>query len=258
VTAPNTKSMSRELTAVIVEDEAHCQRAIAALLERKLPDIRLLGSAATLTEGVEAVARLRPDILFLDVEIGDRSGFDLLQALGPAHPHVIFTTAHEGYALKAIRFSALDFLLKPIDANELVAAVAKVRAATKVRTDAIGMLSLINNMLHLREGILSVPTPDGVRAFAIGRIRYIDHDGERAMLHTVDAPAMPLTANLRDCEDLLGGHGFIRIQRTTLINPAHVDDQRQGAAIMSDGALFTVEPRKEDALRTARNRQHSV
>jgi two-component system LytT family response regulator len=243
--------MNKELTAVIVDDEAHCQEALRSLLERKLPDIRLLGTASSLTDGVEAVARHRPDILFLDVEIGDRTGFEVLQALGPDHPHVIFTTAHESYALKAIRFSALDFLLKPIDSDELLTAVSKARHAKRARPDAIGVLSLLSNMFRLRDGLLSVPAPEGAIEVNLGRILYFDHDGERTLLHSEGSAPIPIQATIKECEDLLGEHGFIRARRTTLINVQHARQSQGGALTMSDGVQFPLDPRKEEELRSA-------
>ena len=82
--------------------------------------------ATNVPEGIALLGKVKPKILFLDIDMGNQTGFDLLQALGPDRPHVIFTTAHEGYAVKAIRFSALDFLLKPVDPDELESAIAKV------------------------------------------------------------------------------------------------------------------------------------
>lgn len=243
--------MSKEMTAVIVDDEAHCQEVLRTLLAHKLPEVQLLGTASSLTEGVAAVSRLRPDILFLDVELGDHTGFEVLQALGPTHPHVIFTTAHEGYALKAIRFSALDFLLKPIDADELLLAVAKARNSMKARPDAIGVLSLISNMLRLRDGLLSVPTPEGAVDLPVDTIFYIDHDGERAILHSEGSPPTALAATIKDCEDLLAEHGFIRARRTTLINPKHAVHLGVGAVTMRDGAHWPLDARKEEEIRSA-------
>jgi two-component system, LytTR family, response regulator len=246
--------MSKELTAVIVDDEAHCQTALSGLLARHHPDIKLLGIASTLTEGVEAVSRLRPEILFLDVEIGDRTGFELLQALGPGHPHVLFTTAHEGYALKAIRFSAMDFLLKPIDSDELAAAVAKAKAATKRAPEPMRVLSLLSNLLRLKDGQLSVPTDAGVVAFDVKEVFYFDHDGESVRIHASGKDPLSLTCNLKDCEDLMAEHGFVRVLRTVLVNTAHVREHLGNTITMSDGASFAVDLRKQGDLEMARKK----
>lgn len=245
--------MSKEMSAVIVDDEAHCQTALSGLLARHHPTIKLLGIASNLVEGVEAVSRLRPDILFLDVEIGNRTGFDLLQALGPSHPHVIFTTAHESYALKAIRFSALDFLLKPIDADELDTALDKARASTRLAPDSLRILSLLSNMLRLHDGRLSVPSDSGITEIPLASIVRIDHDGEKAWLHADGSEALPLAVNLKDCEDLLAEHGFIRVHRTAIINPSRILSQTSHTLTMTDGTVLNVDPRKQDQVRAARS-----
>src|SRR5690606_14182476 len=99
-------------TAVIVDDEAQCRETLAALLEGRHPGIHLLGLANDVPAGTALVRAEQPDILFLDVEMGRMTGFDLLKAIAPQRPSVIFTTAHESYAMRAIRFSALGYLLK--------------------------------------------------------------------------------------------------------------------------------------------------
>lgn len=235
--------MNKEVTAVIVDDEEHCRSTLTSLLAR-LPGIKLVGTATSLVEGTEVVSRTRPDILFLDVEIGDRTGFDLLQTLGPSHPHVIFTTAHEGYALKAIRFSALDFLLKPIDEDELAAAIAKVHTRAKEKPNAMAMLSLLSNMLHLRDGQLFLPTEGGLQQVGIGSVdRIHDNDG-CAVLHLEGGGTLQLATGLKECEDLLAEHGFIRAQRTVLVNVQRIVSLRSSDAMMRDGSSIQIDPLK--------------
>jgi len=109
--------MPTALTAVIVDDEDSPRRMLSGLLQHRHPDVHVLGTAIDVPSGLELVRRTSPQLLFLDIELKDRTGFDLLRSLGEDRPHVIFTTAHESYAVKAIRFSPLDYLLKPIDAG---------------------------------------------------------------------------------------------------------------------------------------------
>lgn len=126
------ETMSNMLTAVIVDDEDAPRNLLTGLLKRLHPEVHLLGTAVDVPTGIDLVRRTSPQILFLDIELKDKTGFDLLRALGDRRPHVIFTTAHESYAVKAIRFSALDYLLKPIDPQELTEAIAKAVEATRI------------------------------------------------------------------------------------------------------------------------------
>jgi two-component system LytT family response regulator len=243
--------MNRELTAVIIDDEAHCHDALTNLLDRRHPDIILAGSAWSVTEGLEMVSRLKPDILFLDVEIGDRTGFELLQALGPQHPHVIFTTAHESYALKAIRFSALHFLLKPIDVDELSAAIDKVKRSSKRLPDPMHVLSLLSNLIRLKDGQLSVTTDLGLKNFNVETIRYFTFENAQVLLNSMDMEPVTLTCAFQDCVDLMSEHQFIRINRTAMINVRHVKEVQASSVVMNDGSIFAFDVRKLDELRMA-------
>ena len=236
--------MDQDLTAIIVDDEAHCHTALSGLIARHHPDIRVLGVATTIAEALDVISVQSPNILFLEVEIGDHTGFEIWQALGPKHSHVIFTTAHEGYALKAIRFSALDFLLKPIDVDDLAVALTKLRASLKQAPDPIRILSLLNNLHRLKAGRLSVPTQWGVKEIAVASILCINYDGDKAWLHSDGQEPMPLQVNLKDCEHLLAEYGFIRAQRTTLINPCQVHRIKGGLVVLNNGMRFAVDPNK--------------
>ena len=137
-----------ELTAVIVDDEQHCRDGLQALLERRHPEVELIGMATNVPEGIALVGKLAPKILFLDIEMGKLTGFDLLQAMGPDRPHVIFTTAHEGFAIKAIRFSALDYLLKPVDPEELAIALGKAKQLIRKPQRPDRFMALMMNLTN--------------------------------------------------------------------------------------------------------------
>ena len=118
------------INAILIDDEAHCRESLAIQLARYCPEVNLLAACPSAAEGLIAIEQGHPDLVFLDVEMPRMNGFELLQQFTRIPFEVIFTTGYDAYAIKAIRFSALDYLLKPIDKDELIRAVAKVQCET--------------------------------------------------------------------------------------------------------------------------------
>ncbi|MCW5898447.1 MAG: response regulator transcription factor [Flavobacteriales bacterium] len=246
-------TMARNSTAVIVDDEQHCRDALSGLLQRRFPEIALLGMATNVMEGVELLNRERPTVLFLDVELGDRTGFDLLQAIGPDRPHVIFTTAHEGYALKAIRFSALDFLLKPVDPDELQAALDKLRQAMRMPQHPDQFMVLMKNLMLSANSDkrIALPVAEGLEMIDTDDIIYCESASNYTVVHQKDGKRLVISRTLKEFEDMLGVQDFIRVHHAHLINVRHVKKYIRGEGgevIMSDGANVAVSRRKKQEL----------
>lgn len=240
-------------TAVIVDDEKHCQDALSGILQRNHPEIELVGIASSVEEGLELLGRTKPDILFLDIEIGHRTGFELLQALGPTRPHVIFQTAHEGYAVKAIRFSALDYLLKPVDPDELTAALGKVKSATRNTQDPDLFRALLHNLSGAANGPskIALPVAEGLEMVDPRNILYCESDSNYTVVHQQDQKRLLITRTLKQFEDMLAEQGFVRVHHSFLINTRHVKKYIRGEGgevIMNDGTNVAVSRRKKQEL----------
>jgi len=240
-----------DIRAVIVDDEAHCRDALSAILQRKHPEVELLGMAGSVPEGIALVGRTKPDLVFLDVEMAPHTGFDLLQALGSDVPHVVFTTAHESYALKAIRFSALDFLLKPMDMDDLADALGKVKERMRKPMQTHPIAALLNNVGREPDGRIAIPGAGGLELVLPGDILYLVHTGDAVELHRTVGKPLFLESTMRECEDLLGESGFIRLQRIHLINPRQVREYAYGSVIMTDGTRIPVEKHRDAEVRRA-------
>ncbi|MBL7964105.1 MAG: response regulator transcription factor [Flavobacteriales bacterium] len=246
-------SQTRNTTAVIVDDEQHCRDALVGLLQRQFPEITLLGMATNVTEGVELLDRHRPTVLFLDVELGQQTGFDLLEAIGPERPHVIFTTAHEGYAVKAIRFSALDFLLKPVDLDELRAAMDKVNQAIQSPQHPDQFMVLMKNLMlsASSDKRIALPVAEGLEMINTDDIIYCESASNYTVVHQKDGKRLVISRTLKEFEDMLGVQDFIRVHHSHLINVRHVKKYIRGEGgevIMSDGANVAVSRRKKQEL----------
>lgn len=240
-------------TAVIVEDEERSRKALTGILERQFPHIQLLGQTGDVASGLALVTEAEPDILFLDIELGDRSGFDLLEALGTVRPHVIFTTAHEGYAVKAIRFSALDYLLKPVDPQELGIALGKAADAAQLPQHPAQFMALLKNLAQRAENgrRIALPVSDGLEMVAVDDILYCESDGHYTTLRLVDKRRLTVSRNVGQFEELLDKDQFIRVHHSFLVNMGRVSRYVKGEGgelIMADGSNVQVSRRKKQEV----------
>ncbi|MEO8067976.1 MAG: LytTR family DNA-binding domain-containing protein [Flavobacteriales bacterium] len=244
-----------KLTAVIIDDEEAPRTILADLLKRRHPDVSLLGLADDVPGGIELVRRTMPQLIFLDIELKDRTGFDLLRSLGENRPHVIFTTAHESYAVKAIRFSALDYLLKPIDAAELESAIAKAWQTIRA-TDRPGMMDMLlkNIDRSSEERILALPVSDGLEMVHVNEILYCESDSNYTTLFLRDMKRLVISRTLKEFEDLLTEQNFIRVHHSHLINRKHIKKYIKGEGgevVMSNDKHIAVSRRKKQELMEA-------
>lgn len=240
-------------SAVIVDDEEHCRTALSGILERRHPDIDLVGMAVNVPEGIKLVNEKQPKILFLDIEMGKQTGFDLLQALGPDQPHVIFTTAHEGYAVKAIRFSALDYLLKPVDPDELSIAIGKATEAMRTPQSPDQFMALLKNLTQPSgpDKRIALPVSDGLEMVNVDEILYCESDSNYTVVHQKEKKRLVISRTLKEFEDMLDPAQFIRVHHSHLINVKHVKKYIRGEGgevIMVDGTNVAVSRRKKQEL----------
>lgn len=242
----------QSLTAVIVDDEEHCRAALSGLISRKFPEIDLLDMATNVPDGIALIQRVEPELLFLDVEMGDQTGFDLLAALGSHRPHIIFTTAHESYALKAIRFSAIDYLLKPVDADELRMAVDKVLEKRDSPQEPSQITALLKNLSKpTSDRRLALPVSDGLELVPVDDILYCESDSNYTVVHLKDKKRLVISRTLKEFEDILEGDAFVRVHHSHLINVKHVKKYIRGEGgevIMVDGTNVAVSRRKKQEL----------
>ena len=241
-----------KLTAVIVDDEEAPRSILSGYLQRRHPDVNVLGIAEDMPSGTELVRRLSPQVLFLDIELKDKTGFDLLRALGESRPHVIFTTAHESYALKAIRFSALDYLLKPIDPIELDAALTKAWQAIR-STDKPGMVDMLLKNIDRSTGerIIALPVSDGLELVHVNEVLYCESDSNYTTLFMRDGKKLLISRTLKEFEDLLAEQDFIRVHHSHLVNKKHIKKYIKGEGgevLMSNGKNVPVSRRMKQVL----------
>jgi two-component system, LytTR family, response regulator len=234
------------LTAVILDDERRGRELLAKLLELYCPDVQIKAMTATLDEAQQAVTTHTPDMLFLDMRIGNEFGFDLLPSLGPNPPHIIVTTAYEEYAIKALRAQATDYLLKPIVSDELKAAVQKVREKKNGIDEAATKIEMPT--APAGEKKISIPTSEGLLFIKVGNIIRCEASGTYTELYTKEGKILT-SINLGEFEKLLPeAWGFLRIHHSSLINMAEVNMYMKndgGYVVMSDKSQISISQRKK-------------
>ncbi|MCW5900016.1 MAG: response regulator transcription factor [Flavobacteriales bacterium] len=244
--------MKPSLTAVIVEDEARALAHLEGLLRRQHPEVDLLGNAVDVEAAIALVRRAQPQVLFLDIELKDRTSFDILKALGDARPHVIFTTAHDGYMLQAIRFSCLDYLLKPIDPAELREAVAKAQEAVRSAERPAQMDMLLKNIDRAgSDRVIAVPVADGLEFVHVNEILACESDSNYTTLHLRDGKRMVISRSMKQFEDLLQGTAFMRVHNSWLVSLKHIRKYLRGdggEVVLSSNLHVPVARRKKQEL----------
>jgi two-component system LytT family response regulator len=241
------------IQAVIVEDEKKSRELLETLVRKNCPDVALAGMAESVESGVALIRKVKPRLVFLDIEMPDGSGFDLLKALQDLSFDVIFTTASDRYAINAIKYSALDYLLKPIDSDELKAAVLKIAEKNKGLSNMENLKFLLQNFRKSDEQYSRITLPTG-SAYEIVNVKDIircEADGNYTSFFLADKRKMIVTLGLKHYEDLLPVNDFFRIHNHHLVNVNHVSrvlKEDGGYAIMSDGSKIEISRRKKDSF----------
>jgi two-component system, LytTR family, response regulator len=241
------------IRAVIVEDEKKSSELLSTMIKRFCPGVTLEAVAESVREGEEVIRKFTPDLVFLDVEMGDGNGFDLLRKVSDVDFDLIFTTASDQHAVKAIKYSALDYLLKPIDPDELQSAVNKVNDR-KTDTSAIDNLRILLKNLKKdddRFTRITLPTGNSYELINIKDIIRCEAEGNYTNFFIDGKKKLLVSASLKHYEDLLPPEDFIRVHHHHLININHVVRYLKtdgGYAVMSDGTEVEVSRRKKDAF----------
>lgn len=246
------------IKTVIIEDEQKSMEVLAALIRRNCPDLEIVATASNVSQGVEIIRQFQPALVFLDVSMPDGSGFDLLERVDQKF-ELIFATASDQYAIKAIKFSACDYLLKPIDAEELVAAVDKVKQKQNQLPSMDNLRFLVDQLKRADDNFQKITLPTG-NAYEIVNIRDIircEADGSYTVFYLSDKRKLLISAGLKHYEELLPERDFIRVHHHHLINMNHVLrflKEDGGYAIMSDGSKIEISRRKKEAFMERLNR----
>ena len=238
------------MKAILIDDEQNATEALQNMLRMVTPDVEVIGAANTAQKGLDMIQSLQPDLVFLDIQMPYMTGFELLEKLGRFSFSVIFTTAYDQYALQAFKVSAVDYLLKPIDMDELEAAVEKVRERRKQPQADFGVLEqLFKQVKKAHTERLALPTSDGLVFIAIEDIIRLQSDSNYTTFYLTRKEKIVVSRTLGDYEPTLTAQNFCRVHHSHIINMAHLKRYFKndgGYAEMSDGSKVEISRRKKD------------
>ena len=239
------------LNAIIIEDEKNGQEALVSLLEMYCPQVKITGIADGVKTGVQLILTNKPDLVFLDIILGKENGFDLLEKLQPIFFQIIFTTSSDGYALKAFKANAIDYLMKPVEPNRLVKAVDKVQKMKGTEVMQERFTHLLNSLQNQRIERISIASrKDGIAIIELNKIIYIQGSGTYSTFHLDDDPNIMASNNLGYFHTLLPENLFYRVHQSYLVNIKYIKRvlPREGVLELSNGTQIPVAKGRRDGL----------
>ncbi len=239
------------MNCIIIDDEKHCISTLANLLKANFPEVSILASCSESIKACALIQLHKPDFIFLDIEMPLLNGFDLLSKFDPIDFDVIFTTAYDSYAIKAIKYSALDYLLKPIDKEDLACAIEKIKSKQSSISHSQVQMAIAVHGRQLPDTI-ALPTVDGLAFASVNDIVYCTAEGSYTRLYMSELNEIILSRTLGNVEEILADYNFFRIHHSTLINLKQVKKYIRGEGgevVMSNGNnLKLARTRKNDFL----------
>lgn len=245
------------ITALLIDDDKHLRKGMKSLLERYASEIAIIGEAESVKTGIVALEKYKPQVVFLDIHLSDGTGFDILEEISKIHgkvnTHIVFITAHEQYALKAFKFSALDFLLKPVDPDELQKTINKIKEALEKNNSFEHIDLLLENIRKKVDNFkrIALSTSDGIHLFEIADIIRCESTDNYTKFFIKNHKPLLISKTLKEYEELLTEHGFERIHQSHLINLSYLKSYIKtdgGYVIMADNTNIPISQRKKERL----------
>jgi two-component system, LytTR family, response regulator len=239
------------MRSIIIDDEPKNVRILNKLLTDYCPDIKIIGSAGDANAALQIIEELKPELVFLDIEMPNGNAFDLLDKIMPVSFDIIFITAFESYSLKAFKYTALDYLLKPVSIEELQNAVAKAKDNTQSKNINLQVKALLQNVNNANAGMqkVAVHTLDGLEFVKADDIVRVEAQGSYSVFHLTDKSTILASKNIKDYEDILVGETFFRIHNSHIVNLNAIKKYHKGRGgyiIMDDGTMIEVASRRKN------------
>lgn len=238
------------MKAILVDDEKNALEMLEWMILKNCPEVEIVAMCDSPLEGLEKIKSLKPDLIFLDIEMPQLNGFDLLDKLGKHESDVIFTTAYNQFAIKAFKACALDYLLKPVDPEELKSAVLKAKnKKSRVSTEQLSMLLSYVKPEKPKSKRIALTTTDHLIFIDTDKIIYCESDSNYTIVFLSSGEKIIVSKTLKDVEEILDGSDFFRIHASYLINMKHVTKFTRGDGgyvVMSNNQHITVSRKKKD------------
>jgi two-component system LytT family response regulator len=226
------------LRAIVVDDEKPSREVICNYLREYCEDVKVVAKASSVKGAISAVSKHKPDVLFLDIELGDGKGFDIFKKTETVDFKIVFITAYSDYAIKAFRVNAVDYLLKPVKIDELKAAVEKVRNSNNTKPVTENIIAAIEAiaMNNSVQPTILIPHVKGYDVIKVSDIIMCKADGYCTNFHLINNIKKVSSKNLKQYEELLTGQNFIRVHHSFIVNINHVCSYtKQGEIVLTEG-----------------------
>ncbi len=240
------------LNTVIIDDEVHIRDSLTKLLARYCPQVSVTGMAGSVTDGIRVIREFHPDLVLLDIQLEDGTGFDILNALPSVDFKVIFITAYDQYAVQAFRFSAVDYLLKPVNPEMLAASVRRAENLIKEH-QILQMKALqenLKNIDHQNKKII-LKTTENIYLLELKSITCCESDDNYTKVYTTEGDRILVSRTLKEYDEMLNGCGFYRVHKSFLVNLAHVrrfEKQDGGFIVLTNDLKVPVASRKREEV----------
>jgi two-component system LytT family response regulator len=242
------------LSVLIIDDEQLSRETISAIVQQYCEKTTVVGEASGIKDGLKAIKELKPDVILLDIQLEDGSGFELLRLAEPIQSYVIFITAYEEYAIRAFKTAALDYLLKPVDIGELQAALQKAKEQKQKSSIESQLNILLTNFNQASQGHnqkIVLKTNEQMHILTSNEIMHVEAEGNYTKFHLVNKKTILVSKTLKDYEDILDKTIFVRIHQSHVVNMTYAsrfDKRNGGFLILKDNTSLPVSTRKKDDL----------
>ena len=246
------------LTAILIDDENESRKLLRLLLEKHFPDIEVIVEADTIESGISAINSNKFDVLFLDIELKKGTGFDILRQITNRQFDLIFVTAFGHYALKAFKFSAIDYLMKPVDIEELINAINRIKNSKSSNNHITHDYNvLFENLEQSAPTKFAIPSSEGLEYIKIDDVLYIKADGSYVEIVLSDRSRKTVAKNLKDFQEKLYDRGFFRTHKSYLVNLKHIKKylKKDGGYLeMVDGSIVMISRNSLEPFKEAMNK----
>lgn len=240
-----------KIKSIIVDDEKHGRENLEGILKQYYHEVEIVGNADSVDAAVLLIQKHNPDLVFLDIEMPKANGFQLLERFKDFRFEVIFVTAYDNYAIKAIRFSAADYILKPINLNDLQIAVSKVAERILQKQENQRMKQLVYNISQPQNPRIGLPSGDRIEFVEVHKIIRCQGEGNYSHIWFEGNKHLLVAKTLVEFEDLLQEYSFFRVHKTHLVNMKHVVAWLKtdgGILQLSNGDIVAVSRRRKDEV----------
>ena len=245
-----------KLKVVLVDDEPRGLTSLQKLLEYNCPDVEIAALCSSADEAKRSIVEVQPQVVFLDISMPEKSGFDLVEEMGSIKFEIIFVTAYNDFMLQAFKFSCVDYLLKPVDDAQLVEAVSRAATRIEEKSASANLETLIYNLKSKESAEkrkICIPSLKGFQVINIPEIIYCEASGNYTIFHLANQKQICASRTVYDFQELLEDAGFVRIHKTYLVNLDHIKAYHKGdggEVLMSNNAeLYVSRRKKEDFIK---------